>query len=239
MVLRWSERLPQRSQARTAAGRNTKRAPPRRVSPVSPVLDRKVPPRSPAGGDDGGINTRKDASELVAGGARTGRQVRRGRGRPRRQPSGAKQGPGGRFTEDGGDLGGNHRGQSRDREVGSPRTGATSEGTIGRQSRDRKSMRAGPDSGPRSHCSWRRTPGRRRGGEGPGLRGPLGMARKRLSVRPALGRSELGRPCRTCDVLATHEPLRGVFMDPSRLQVHLQRLPPQHLIHLGSHRRQR
>jgi len=184
---------------------------------VSPVLDRKVPPRSPAGGDDGGINTRKDASELVAGGARTGRQVHRGRGRPRRQPSGAKQGPGGRFTEDGGDLGGNRPGQSRDRE----------------------SMRAGPDSGPRSHCSWRRTPGRRRGGEGPGLRSPLGMARNCLSVRPALSRSKLGRPRRTCEVSEAREPLRGVFGDPSGLEVHLQRLPPPHLIHLGSHRRQR
>jgi hypothetical protein len=43
------------------------------VSQVSPIPDRQVPPRSPAGGDDGGINTRKDASELVAGGAGTGR----------------------------------------------------------------------------------------------------------------------------------------------------------------------
>jgi hypothetical protein len=169
MVLRWSEQLPQRSQARTAAGRNTKRAPPGRVSHVSPVLDRKVPPRSPAGGDDGGINTRNDASELVAGGAGTGRQVHRGRGRPR----------------------------------------------------------------------WRRTPGRRRDGEGPGLRSPLGIARNRLRLRPALGRSELGRPRRTREVPETQEPLRGVLMHPSRSQVRLRRLPPPHLIHLGSHRSQR
>ena len=60
----------------------------KRVSHVSPVLDRKATPISPAAGDDGGINTRKDSSNLVAGGARTGRQVHRGRGRPRRGPSG-------------------------------------------------------------------------------------------------------------------------------------------------------
>ena len=45
------------------------------------------------------------------------------------------------------------------------------------------------------------------------------MARKRLSVRPALSRSELGRPRRTCEVPETREPLRGVFVDSSRLQV--------------------
>jgi hypothetical protein len=47
------------------------------------------------------------------------------------------------------------------------------------------------------------------------------MARKRLSASPALSRSELGRPRRAYEVLATHAPLRGVFMDPSRPQMHL------------------
>ncbi len=64
------------------------------------------------------------------------------------------QGPGGRFTEDGGDLGGNHRGQSRDREAGSPRTGATSEASIGGKAgtgrqvhRGRGRPRRGPSGG--------------------------------------------------------------------------------------------
>ena len=44
------------------------------------------------------------------------------------------------------------------------------------------------------------------------------MARKRLSLRPALGRSALGRPRHTCEVPEACEPLRGVFMDPGRSQ---------------------
>ena len=48
------------------------------------------------------------------------------------------------------------------------------------------------------------------------LRGPVRMACEGLSVRLALGGTELGRQCRARDIPDTQEPPRCFFMHPNR-----------------------
>jgi hypothetical protein len=140
------------------------------VSHVSPVPDREVPPRSPAGGDDGGTNTRKDSSNLVAGGARD-----REAGSPR---TGATS-----VATIGGKAG--------DREAGSPRTGATSAATIGGKAGDREagSPRTGATSAAKQGTSTRAGPG-----SGLALVVRVGRQRSRRLGRPGNESVELVDP---------------------------------------------